>query len=239
MAELKKKDLLSALADLDGAAEHVIEALKLDGGSQAVAKALDRARFWPEEVRDAVNALRKERGDATDEDLMHEAIRRINHEFTDGTKGWEVKGWREVERLETGERVFEVELLGVELPVEGEELIRAKLPDEEEQGEAKSSDFCKCGHTRGSHVESEDWCCLICTCEHFHLLAAGVEGIEEPPPDPHALLTIPDVPNEKLAIRFWEEMTEEATLDEADATTWMALQRLLDKGWRFIPPPES
>jgi hypothetical protein len=239
--DLKKKELLAALADLDGAAEHVIEALKLDGGSQAVAKALDRARFWPEAVRDAVNAVRKERGDVTDEDLMHEAIRRINQEFTDGTKGWEVKHWREVDRLETGERVFEVELLGVELPVDGEELIRAKLP-EEPSGEGQPSDFCQCAHTRGSHLESEHWRCVIdgCGCEGFRLLAAGVEGIEEPPLVPgEAEKLNPDVVIEKAAIRFWREMEHEASLDEADAATWMALQRLIDAGWRFLPPPEE
>lgn len=248
MSELKKADLLDALAGLDAAVEQVIEDVRLQDRRHPCIGALDRARSWPKPLRDAVNVLRKERGMVTDELLMHETIRRINNEFVT-SPSWEVKSWREIERLETSERIFEVTLLGVDLPKEGEELIPAERRGGDLVTEEKPSDFCTCGHTRGSHyleipafghgTEPAECGVKGCQCSRFRLLASGVEGVEEPPPDPHPLLTIPNAPDEALAMCFLSELAEEAALMEVDPQTWMALQRLVSKGWRFTPPADN
>ncbi len=228
MGELKKRDMLAALAGLDAAAEQVTDEAQARGMDPWIGKTLDSARFWAEPVRDAVNALRKERGDATEESLMHEAIRRVNHEFGD-SPSWEVRGWREVERKETGERVFEVVVLGVDLPQEGEMLIPASQRGSDSP-EAAPTDFCECAHTRGSHTGQS---CDLCDCNKFRLLGPGMTKlhVEEMPPPPES-----DLP-ERPAILFLEAWREEASIPDLDPAEIMALQRLVSEGWRFTPPP--
>lgn len=174
--------------------------------------------------------------------------------------GWEVKSWCELERegdgapeRPGGTRLFALEVRGPELPVKGERLIPAVNRGEDEDdplGAGKISDFCRCGHTRGSHfanapvggrIKSYADCGVKgCSCGRFELLAAGVEGVEEMPPDPGQPEGLsPQEAIEGAAITFWRAMEREAGLDQADPETWMALQRLIDKGWRFLPPPEE
>lgn len=265
MAELKKKELIAALAEFDAVAEEVVRLRTEEDPRDPIAHALDRVRFWPQPVREAVNLHRKEHGDATDESLTHESARRLNNALGSGERwdaSWEVKGWREVERLETHERVFEVTLLGIDLPVEGEELIpivrrRTDEPDvdevlaepwvHEKAREPSPSDFCECAHTRGSHNHEDKTLggqytdCELCDCKEFRLLGPGMTKlkIEETPPDPHPMLTIPDTEDEGAAITFLRQLVGEAGLDEPDPESWMALQRLLAKGWRIVPPREE
>jgi len=246
MGDLKKQDLLAALAGIDAAAEQVVEEAKARGMDPWVGQTLDSARFFPEPVRLAVDARREEAGDAGSESLLHERARRIYTELTaEREPAWEVKRWREAERLETGERVFEVELLGIDLPVEGEELIPIQRRTDEAPESAYfyflPSDFCECGHTRGSHRDGGLHPCLIdgCQCEAFRLMASGVEGVEEMPPDPHTDLSILDVATENSAIAFIRQLTDEAGLAEPDPELWMALQRLVSKGWRITPPADN
>ena len=163
--------------------------------------------------------------------------------------GWKVRKWTELERMDggiggPGKRLFALEVVGVDLPVEGEHLVPAATRGEEESAAAKISDFCRCGHTLGSHGVPADGSeyrpCVIegCSCGNYRLLAAGVEGVEEMPPDPHSEPLNPDTVIESAAIQFMRELEREAGLHTADPETWMALQRLIDKGWRFLPPPE-
>jgi hypothetical protein len=247
MSDLKKSDLISALSGIDTAAEQVATEAATKGRDLWIARTLDSARFFSEPVRLAVDAHREEVGDATHESLLHEKARRLAAEFSDNEPSWEVRGWREVKRLETGERVFEVVLLGVDLPVEAEELIpiksRSDVPDKpmffdstKMVMEGEPSDFCKCAHTRGTHDPATRHPCTLCDCEEFELLSAGVEGVEESPPDPHPMLTIPDVEDEGSAITFLRQFVSAAGLEDPDPETWMALQRLLAAGWRIVPP---
>lgn len=243
MADPKKQDLVGALAMLDSIAEQVVEHLRPpDGSRYPIADALDAARFWPEPVRLAVNAYRKEHGDATDEALTHEAARRISAEFGSGDRwdaSWEVKGWEEVERLETGERLFEVRMLGIDLPADGEELIPIKRRGAD-LDQPSPTDFCNCAHTRGSH-QPNDGECDLCGCKEFRLLGPGMSklNVEELPTDPHPTLTIPDVENEDDAITFLRQLVGEAGSCEPGPEEWMALQRLLAKGWRIVQPKDS
>lgn len=265
--DLKKADLLAALAGIDAAAEQVVTQADTRGETLWIVKTLDSARFFSEPVRLAVDRRREETGDATHESLLHESARRLHAEFTaQDEPSWEVKGWREIERLETGERVFEVKLLGVALPAEGEELIPVKRRSDEHftplirtetpmfnvsdvRAIQSPEDFCECAHTRGSHYaepliggEIRDYgeCGMEgCSCKKFRLLAAGVEGVEESPPDPHPDLTMPSADEEGAAITFLRQFTGSAGLDAPDPEGWMALQRLLSAGWRIVPPPDA
>ncbi len=114
----------------------------------------------------------------------------------------------------------------------------------------KFSDFCACGHTRGSHYAGKaeggkirrfDECGVVeCVCRQFRLIAAGIEGVEELPADP-----IPPPPrqlhedeNESAAIDFLLQLCREANM-ELLPEQWMALQRLIDNGWRFFSPEQT
>lgn len=147
---------------------------------------------------------------------------------------WEVKDWRELKRLENGERLFEVVLLGIDLPALHEELVPLRKRAEGAEETGPVTDFCQCGHTRGSHERDDAHACLMhgCDCNAFRLLAAGVEGVEEMPPAPRQGEVLP----EEDALQFLEELREESGMPFHDAKTLMALQRLVSSGWRLVPP---
>jgi hypothetical protein len=236
----KKKEVLSSLATLDSAAGALLAAAEEDLPLAAALANLAEARLFPTGVRTSVDALREETGEWNREELQHDAIRRVKETLT-RSPSWEVKDWSEVHRHETGEREFLVRLLGHELPVEGETLIPDKLRGDgssEDAVVAAPSDFCTCAHTRGSHGvvgESGKAPCSICDCANFTLLGPGMAklNVEEMPPPPEE--TLPESP----ALRFVEALFEEANFPEgAGAQTFMALQRLVDQGWRVEPPRE-